>query len=301
MSSIPAPPYNSRFSGRVVPSRPGGNIKAPRRQRSDVPTRWKSSYPISDVGGRAGGQAQRPKSAAAGGRPSRGQSSGAGLTQRAKDKTRRPVSAANIRRRLKKERKKRHRQQHPALELSKDVVSSVSGPYTRSDPRIFGASEVLPASVAFSAPVPKGVQESIPEVKETTFKPPQQATKLVGHRAAEAFGAHLKTIADALPAAPEALGRVDPNIQKAILWPDRKRSAGTGPAGSTRTNTDIDASGRQRRMSRSEFVSRLGRAARLGDRAATSPCWRKRVRSSGSTSAPWTEAQLSTTRQRAGR
>ena len=165
--------------------------------------------------------------------------------------------------------------------------ASLGGPYTRSDPRVYGASKdhVLenPSNAAIYA-----VQTTPREAGLTAIElgrnqapdrrlqkiPPKRRGEFETHATAAAFGNELRGVKNAIPTpAPASLDKVHPELQKAVLWPEHVVERSHWPKEPPRqvhSLSDLLAGGgtihrQPRKLTQSEYVYKLGRACRLKD------------------------------------
>ena len=170
--------------------------------------------------------------------------------------------------------------------------ATLTGPYTRSDPKVYGATNSTyhpnarfaksqnPNDAAIYAVQTSPRAEPMSAVERGRIQyPSKQLPKPVASgdwKAAVEFGRSLRGVADRLPTpAPESLDMVAPSLQKAVLWPDAAAERQHWPDRKISNLGGLTANlaGKLRgtptfaptRLSQAEFVSRLGRACRLGD------------------------------------
>lgn len=175
------------------------------------------------------------------------------------------------------------------------AAMSLGGPYTRSDPKIYGATDSTyhPQFGALSSPADAAIfavqttprEKAISAVEMGRVQYPRKALSSPikssttsennkGHQAAAEFGKQLQQIAQNIPTpAPHSLDMVAPDLQKAVLWPDHIGERAHWPE-KQETSTALGMLADQIRgastfaptiLSKQEFVQRLGRACRLGD------------------------------------
>jgi hypothetical protein len=222
------------------------------------------------------------------------------------DSTRRPVSAASspmaIVRRPSSSRRRRvatplpctasttSRSTAAAAAGKLDSSATLTGPYTRSDPKVYGATDSTyhpnarfakkddPADAAIYAVQTSPRDDPLTAIERGRLQfPAKRLAKpiggsLGGHKAAAEFGQDLRHVADRIPTpAPQSLDMVAPALQKAILWPDAarerehwpdKKRPGLGLLANKLRGAPTFA---PTRLTQPEFVARLGRACRLGD------------------------------------
>ena len=154
--------------------------------------------------------------------------------------------------------------------------ASLGGPFTRSDPRMYGASVVTnnPSEAAIysipTKPSPlqlNSIEKGRASVKGTELTIPNRIRNPTeGHVIAAKFGDQLRGVKDRIPTpAPQSLDKVAPDLQKAILWPEHYVEREHWPKKKQVPGKISNDHGIKRPLTKQEYVSSLSRACRLND------------------------------------
>jgi hypothetical protein len=293
--AVGAPPYRSSFTGREVPSRISHDIG----QTNVTNSKAVESTTAAVLGNRLKSMKKnykrRPQSAVV---RRRGGSMHTvnKTTSIKKEMTFKSPVASNIVRRysssrgrsLKKDtttRRSNSSNNYPANQTSHNSSTtfsshhaSLGGPYTRSDPRIFGASVDVsnPSDAAIYAV--QGTPRERPltaielgrnQVQDRALQkiPPKQRGEYEGHTTAALFGDELRSVKNRIPTpAPQSLDKVHPDLQKAVLWPEHIVERSNWPKEPKNIQKVMMKSNEHdRKLSKEEYVYKLCRACRLKD------------------------------------
>ena len=278
--AIGAPPYQSGYTGRVVPARLEHNIARGTRESDTTAAvlgktktrRSQRSRPQSaSVVRRRGGVVDTVKA------PLPKYSPKAGVIIRRHASTMRSSLAANA-----KTTSSASAQLSTTMSSSRTIQrhASLGGPFTRSDPRMYGAPppSCNPSDAAIYAvqTTPRAARltgielgrNQIPLTERALTIPPKHRSAQEGHAVASSFGQELRGIKDRIPTpAPQSLDKIAPDLQKAVLWPDHIVERSNWPK-TKKSLSSIDFKSQQnlgRKLTKKEYIYRLGRACRLAD------------------------------------
>ena len=298
-SAVGAPPYQSGYSGRTVPCRIEHNIARGRNKAATTTAimgttknKRRPRPQSASVVRRRGGITETINSNTNNNNNNKTNTnkynSKAGVIVRRSASTMRskpiPSSAVIKSKHQKLKQSTTSMSTSTATSISMDRHASLGGPFTRSDPRMYGgapspspnpsdaaiyAVQTTPRAARLTA-IEKG-RNQVPLTERALTLPPKTRSSTEGHVIAASFGNQLRTIKDNIPTpAPQSLDKVAPDLQKAILWPEHVVERRNWPQTQTHiaSMSDIQITGTlDRKLNKEEYVYKIGRACRLNDGA----------------------------------